>query len=142
MDMNLGNFEPGTYIEIADTMHGFRKLGLVCDSGDMYFDLVDTRATPFPIYLALEPVAIGDTLAWGLELADQNPLEHQKFSILHKRLLDSGLDTLTLGRAAYWAYRNRCYEYNEALAAGRAATQEVVLSRGMMDGLIYNAAQA
>lgn len=142
MDMRLRTFEPGTFIEINDTMKGFRKLGLVTESGDMYFDDGSDNATPFPIYDALEPRAVGNALSWGLELADRNPAEHKQFSELQQRVLDAGLDTITANRALYWAYQNHVYDYSRALAAGKAASAEVASSRAMMDRIINKAAQA
>lgn len=142
MDMALASFEPGTYIEINDTMKGFRKLGLVADVGTMYFDEASDTATPFPIYAALSPKAVGNVVSWGLELADKNPAEHRQFNELNERLLEAGIDTITLNRAMYWAVTNHSYDYSRALAAGKAATAQVLDSRVMMDRIIKRAATA
>lgn len=142
MGLKLQTFEPGTFIEINDTMKGFRKLGLVTESGDMYFDDAGDSSTPFPIYVALEPRAVGNALSWALELADADPAEHRQFTALQERLIGAGLDTITAGRALYWAYQNHTYDYGRALAAGKAATAEVTQSRAMMDRIIAKAATA
>ncbi|CAH0356020.1 hypothetical protein [Aquabacterium sp. CECT 9606] len=142
MDMALASFEPGTYIEINDTMKGFRKLGLVADVGTMYFDEASETATPFPIYAALAPKAVGNVVSWGLELADKSPVEHRQFNELNERLLEAGIDTITLNRAMHWAVTNHSYDYSRALAAGKAATAQVLDSRVMMDRIIKRAATA
>lgn len=142
MTLNLVKFEPGTFIEISDTMKGFRKLAVVTEGGDMYFDAADETATPFPIYEALEPRNVGNSLSWGLELADKNPAEHKQFGDLHSRLVESGADTLTVNRALYWAVQNHVYDYSRALAAGKAASGEVAASRAMMDNIIARGANA
>lgn len=142
MTLKLLNFEPGTYIEISDTMGGFRKLGLVDDSGVMYFDDAGPSATPFPIYEALKPVALGNPVSWGIEVADAHPKDHSRFAQLHAQLSAEAVDTLTLGRALYWAYTTHTYDFSRALAAGRAATQQVVDSRAGMDRLLGKAAAA
>jgi hypothetical protein len=142
MDMSLKQFEPGIHIEIDDVMHGFRKLVLVTESGDMYFDLMTADTTPFPIYEALNPVAVGNALSWALELAEQSRPDYDQFTALQKRALDSGFDTLTISRSLYWAYQNRSYDYVRALQAGKDATALVASSRGTMDRLIHKAAAA
>lgn len=142
MSLDLAKFEPGTFIEISDTMKGFRKLAVVTEGGDMYFDLADETSTPFPIYAALEPRSVGNSVSWGLELADKNPAEHKLFSELHARLVESGTDTLTMNRALYWAVQNHVYDYSRAFAAGKAASGEVVASRAMMDKIIARGANA
>lgn len=140
--MKIKSFEPNTYIEISDTMKGFRKLALVTPGGDMYYDLANNEASPFPIYEALNPQAAGNALSWGAELATTKPQSYQLFVGLHKHLLIAEIDSITLNRALYWAYKNDSYDYSRALAAGKAATDEVLQSRAMMDGLIYKAAVA
>lgn len=142
MTLKLMQFEPGTYIEISDTMGGFRKLGLVTEGGDMYLDDTGPTATPFPIYEALKPVALGNPVSWGLEVLDAHPADHPRFAQLHAQLNASGVDTLTLGRALYWAYTTHTYDYARSLAAGRAATQQVAESRAAMDQLLAKAAAA
>ncbi|MBY0365167.1 MAG: hypothetical protein K2X12_02910 [Burkholderiaceae bacterium] len=142
MGLKLKTFEPGTFIEINDVMKGFRKLGRVTESGSMYFDDGSKTATPFPIYEALDPVAVGNTLSWGLELADQNPAQHREYVELQERLVNTGLDTFTVARVLYWAYRNRVFDYARALVGGKAATAEVSDSRVMMDRIITKAATA
>jgi len=142
MDLKLQQFQPGIYIEISDVMQGFRKIGLVTEGGDMYLDLANDRATPLPIYAAMQPIAIGNSVSWALELADQRPAEHGEFTELQTRVLSEGLDTITANRALYWAYQNHVYDASRAIAAGRAATAQVESSRQMMDGLIVHAASA
>jgi hypothetical protein len=131
--MQLSKFESGTFIELEDTMKGFRKLGLVADNGTMYYDEASDTATPFPIYEALLPVAIGNSLSWGLELASKDKREHNQYSELQQKLIDSGIDTITLARSLFWAYKNHTYDFARALAAGKAATADVMASREMLD---------
>lgn len=140
MDMSLVPFEPGALIEISDIMHGFRKLGVVAEGGQMYFDLADADATPCLIYKACQPEAVGNSHSWGLELGEADPAAHKAYSALQQRLLDEGVDTLTLTRALYWAYQNRVFEYGRALAAGKAATEEVRKSRATMDRILSKTA--
>src|ERR1019366_4151327 len=59
MNLKLKRFAPGTFVELTDTVKGFRKMGLVTDSGDMYFDLADAGSTPFPIYETSAPEPAG-----------------------------------------------------------------------------------
>lgn len=142
MDMSLKTFEPGIFIEISDTMHGFRKLALVTESGDMYFDLMNADTTPFPIYEALEPRAVGNALSWAFEIAEKSKSEHEQFTALQTRLLESDFDSLTISRSLYWAYQNHAYDYVRAAQAGKEATEQVASSRGTMDRLIHKAAIA
>jgi hypothetical protein len=140
--MELVRFEPGTYIEIDDTMKGFRKLARVAEGGTMYYDEVSAEATPFPIYSALKPEGVGDALAWGLRLAEKDQSEHAKYTALQEQMQDAGWDTLSIARGLYWAYSNRVYDFARASAATKAANEEVRQSREMMDRLIRKGAAA
>ena len=145
VELKIEKFEAGTYIELTDGMKSFRKLGLVTEGGDMYFDDagVGTKATPLPIYAYLEPRTVGNVLSWGLQLADENPEQHKRFSDLTERLLEEGgVDTITVGRALYWEFLNRNFDYTQARAAGVAATKQVRESRAVMDRLIDKAQTA
>lgn len=145
VELKLEKFEPNTYVELTDGMKGFRKLGLVTEGGDMYFDDAGagTKATPLPIYSYLQPKAVGNLLSWGLELANANADQHTRFVALTEKLLgDSGVDTITAGRALYWAFINRDFDYVKARAAGVAATKQVRESRAVMDRLIEKGATA
>lgn len=142
MSLALKSFQPGTYIELNDTIHGFRKLALVADSGDMYFDLIDEHSTPFPIYEVANPEAAGTVVSWGLDIAANRPAEQVKFAELQARLADVKLDSLTRCRALYFAYKQRDYDFHRALQAGRNATAEVEKSRVVMDRLIHKSASA
>lgn len=77
-----------------------------------------------------------------MELADQNPAQHREYVELQERLVNTGLDTFTVARVLYWAYRNRVFDYARALVGGKAATAEVSDSRVMMDRIITKAATA
>lgn len=140
--MALKHFEPGSYIEITDTIDGFRKVGVVTEGGDMYFDQVTGDCTPFPIYEALEPAGLGNPLSWGLELAETNPAEHASYIKLSETLLAGDLDSLTVARALLWASRNHVYDYSRVLAEARAATNQVAQSRSRMDRIIRKGALA
>jgi hypothetical protein len=132
--MNIATFEPESLIELDD-LQGFRKLAFVAGSGDAYVDLIDDDAPTWPLYLALHPVTIGNSLSWGLMILDQRPIDAGAFNALHRRLLAAGLDSLTFNRALYWAYQEHIYGYAEALQAGRAATDQVHQSRQSLDCL-------
>ena len=140
MNLKLKRFAPGTFVELTDTVKGFRKMGLVTDSGDMYFDLADTGSTPFPIYEISAPEPVGNTLSWSLELADREPLQHRRYTALHAWLVDARVDTLTTARALRWAIQNKNYDTRQALAAGIAATSRVRESREMIDRIVARAA--
>lgn len=140
-NLALARFEPETIIEITDVMRGFRKLGVVTPSGDAYFDLSESEedATPFPIYEALDPQAAGEELAWSFTLADNSPENAAKFNELMETLLALNLDTITYYRAVKWACDARNFDPDQALAAGRQATDAVRESRAFMDRLIAEA---
>lgn len=132
--MDIGHFEPEILIELDD-LQGFRKLAFVAGTGDAYVDLIDDEAPVWPLYLALHPASIGNSLGWSMMILDQRPIEASPFNALHRRLCAAGLDSLTFNRALYWAFQNRCYGYAEALRAGRAATDQVRQSRQSLDRL-------
>lgn len=134
--MKTAHFEPDTLIEIDDTLGGFRKLAIVTGSGDGYIDLIDEDAPAFPTYEALSPVAIGNSLSWGLELIDQDADQAREFIALQPRLMAAGIDSLTYNRALFWAYQTRAFGFAETLQAGREATDQVQQSRLQMDRLI------
>lgn len=140
MQLQLLKFEADTYIELDDVITGRRKMALVLAGGDMYIDDVSSTSTPFPVYQALKPVALGTPMAWGLEVASTHPHLASNYSATHRRLTEAAdVDTLTRGRALYWAYMHRVYDYDRALAAGRAATQAVREGRARMDALLVKA---
>lgn len=132
--MDIGHFEPESLIELDD-LQGFRKLAFVAGDGKTYVDLIDDEAPAWPLYLALHPASIGNSLGWSLMILDQRPIEAVPFNALHRRLCAAGLDSLTFNRALYWAFHNRCYSYAEALRAGRASTDQVRQSRQSLDRL-------
>jgi len=133
MNLKLMRFEPGTFVELTDTIKGFRKLCLVTGAGDMYFDLADFGATPFPIYELSAPVAVGNTLSWSLELADKDPEWHSAYTALHAYLVSTKVDSITMARALRWAITNANFEPRQASAAGRTETEQVRESRAMID---------
>lgn len=133
--MQTIRFEPDTLIEIDDTMHGFRKLAIVCESGEGFIDLIEEDATAFPTYAALHPQTVGNSLSWGLELIDQDPGQARAFIALQGQLMAAGIDSLTYSRALYWAYQTRTLGFAQVLAAGRAATDRVRQSRQFLDQL-------
>ena len=139
MNLQLQHFEPGTFVELTDTVKGFRKLGLVTESGDMYFDTVDAGATPFPIYAISAPKSVGNTLSWSLELADKDPAGHRAFTALHAYLVEAKADSLTIARALRWAIDNNNFDARQAHPAGRLATALVRDSRMMIDRIVAHA---
>lgn len=133
MNLKLMRFEPGTFVELTDTIKGFRKLCLVTGAGDMYFDLADFGATPFPIYQLSAPVNVGNTLSWSLELADRDPEWHRAYTALHAHLVSIKIDSITLARALRWAIVSANFEPRQATAAGTAETERVRESRAVID---------
>ena len=142
MTLQLRKFEPATFIELTDTVKGFRKLGLVTDSGDMYLDLAEEGSTPFPIYAELNPISVGNTLSWSLQLADKDPKKQGKYAALHAQLVENKIDTITAARALRWSVQNDDFAYLTALGAGRAATDAVRGSRAMIDKIVARGATA
>ena len=136
-DLPLKTFAPDVYIELDDAYTGTRKIARVNETGAYYVDLSDAGATAFPIYEFLKPEEAGGILGWGLWLADRHPEEQPKWTALVDRLIhESGQDPLTYNRAAHWAFTNRTYDYDRALAAGIAATAAVRAGRATMDGTL------
>jgi len=136
-DLPLKTFEPDVYIELDDTFTGQRKIARVDETGAAYYDLSGAEATPMPIYEQLKPAEVGNILGWGLWLANHHPTEQPKFAALVDRLIhESGEDPLTYNRAAHWAFQNRSYDYDRALAAGVAATAAVRKGRASMDKIL------
>ena len=132
----LVNFEPGVYIELADTFTETRKIARVANNGTAYYDLDAPDATAFPIYETLNPVEVGNILGWGLHLADQRPNEHAAFKALVDKLIGAGTDVLTYTRAAHWAFVHHSYDFAMALEAGKKATEIVQRGRSNMDKII------
>lgn len=132
--MRLLAFEPESLIELDD-LQGFRKLAIVAGAGDSYIDLIDEGAPTWPLYQALSPVTIGNSLSWGLMILDQRPIDAEAFNALHRQLGAAGLDSLTFNRALYWAYQEHTYGYAEAFLAGKRATHQVQQSRRSFDRL-------
>lgn len=132
--MRLLAFEPESLIELDD-LQGFRKLAIVAGAGDSYIDLIDEGAPTWPLYQALSPVPIGNSLSWGLMILDQRPIDARAFNALHRQLGAAGLDSLTFNRALYWAYQEHTYGYAEAFLAGKRATHQVQQSRRSFDRL-------
>ena len=136
-DLPLTTFTPDVYIELDDAYTGTRKIARVDETGAAYYDLSDAGATAFPIYEFLKPVEAGGILGWGLWLADHHPDEQPRWTALIDRLVnESGQDPLTYNRAAHWAFQNRIYDYNRALAAGISATATVREGRERVDATL------
>ena len=135
---SLTAFEPGVYIKIDDVFTGYRKMARVTDTGTSYYDLDDEDATPFPIYATLKPVEIGNILGWGLHVVDNFPERTDEFRSLVDRLINSGEDVLTYNRAIHWAFENKIFDYDKALAVGRLETANLKAGRARMDAVIVN----
>ena len=142
MNLQLKRFAPDTYVELTDTVKGFRKLCLVTGSGDMYVDLIGADSTPFPIYEVSAPVSVGNSLSWSLELADRDPVKHRLFVSLHAYLVSAKVDTITIARTLRWAVQNDNFDVRQACAAGSAATEQVRQSRAMIDRIATRASAA
>lgn len=137
----LEKFEPGVYITINDVITGIRKLVRVSDTGDSYLDLDGADATPFPIYKTLGPKEAGNILGWGLFFVDQEPQHHEAFSKLCKQLVESGEDVLMYNRAAYWAFHNRDFSMNNAMAAALKETATILQGRTRLDTMVEQATE-
>lgn len=135
----LKDFEPGIYIRINDVMTGIRKLARVTDSGCAYIDLDTEDCTPLPIYATLQPEEAGNILGWGLYLVDNKPELQPAWKALCERLINSGEGVLTYNRAAHWAFVNLNFDYDQAMAAGKAETATVARGRKELDDMAKNA---
>jgi hypothetical protein len=135
----LKDFEPGIYIRISDVMTGIRKLARVTDTGCTYIDLDTEDCTPLPIYATLQPEEAGNILGWGLYLVDHEPELYPAWKALCERLVNSGEGVLTYNRAAHWAFVNLNFDYDQAMAAGKAETATVANGRKTLDDMVRSA---
>ena len=135
----LKEFEPGIYIRINDVMTGIRKLARVTEAGCSYVDLDTDDCTPLPIYETLQPEEAGNILGWGLWLVDHKPELHPAWVALCERLVGSGEGVLTYNRAAHWAFVNRNFDFDQAMAAAAAETATVAGGRKVLDDMAKNA---
>ena len=135
----ITSFEPGVFIQISDVMTGVRKLARVTETGASYIDLDADDCTPLPIYTTLEPVEAGNILGWGLYLIDTAPEQAPPFKALCDRLINSGEGVITYNRAAYWAFQNRNFDFDKAIAAAKEETSRITTGRNDLDSMIKNA---
>ena len=133
---SLKTFEPGSYIELSDVVGGFRKLCLVVEPGNLYFDQSSAGASPFPIYAALDPVDVGGPLAWGLELMQDGGDAYSQYSGLQGHLMDVCPDPLMRARALKWAASTRTFAADLALAAAQNETDLITAARAKLDALV------
>lgn len=133
---DLKAFEPGVFIEINDVMTGVRKLARVSENGTAYIDLDADDCTPLPIYATLDPVEAGNILGWGLYLVDSEPQHSTAFKELCEKLINSGEGVISYNRAAYWAFTNKNFNFDEAMAAAKEETKKVAEGRAEMDDMI------
>ena len=140
--INLKAFEPLVFITINDVMTGTRKLARVTDTGHAYIDLDAEDATPLPIYETLDPKEAGNILGWGLYFVDHEPQHHEPFSALVKQLVNSGEGVITYNRAAYWAFHNRVFEFDRAIAEAKRETEVIMVGRKALDEMIKKAGSA
>lgn len=136
-DMSLKSLVPGTCVIITDIMTSVRKLCEVTESGNTYIDLSDDPC-PFPIYNVMQPVAVGNPVSWAAEATERGA--GKEFVAIEARMIDASVDRMTRLRALYWCSETGTYDYDKALVAGRAATDEVAKSRQYMDSFIRRAA--
>lgn len=134
----LKEFEPGVYIRIHDVMTGIRKLARVTEAGNSYIDLDTEDTTPLPIFETLQPEEAGNILGWGLYLVDTKPELHAGWKSLCERLINSGEGVLTYNRAAHWAFTHLNFDFDQAMAAGRAETATVASGRKALDEMAKN----
>jgi len=135
----IKEFEPQIYIRINDVMTGIRKLARVTETGRAYIDLDTEDCTPLPIYATLEPEEVGNILGWGLYLVDSKPELHPAWRVLCEQLINSGEGVLTYNRAAHWAFVNHNFDFEKAMAAGKAETEAVASGRRTLDTMVSNA---
>lgn len=136
---DLQHFEPGVFILISDVMTGIRKLARVTEAGNAYLDLDGEDCTPLPIYAALKPEEAGNILGWGLYFVDREPQHVAPFRALCERLVESGEGVITYNRAAHWAFTNRVFDFDLAMAEAKAQTARVMAGRSDMDAMIRRA---
>lgn len=133
---DLRAFEPGVFITIDDVMTGIRKLARVSENGTAYVDLDTEDCTPLPIYISLKPEEAGNILGWGLYFVDKEPQHSDSFRVLCDRLINSGEGVLTYNRAAHWAFINKSFDFEKAMAAAKAETAKITEGRDAMDAII------
>jgi hypothetical protein len=126
-------FEAGVFIRIDDVMSGTRKLARVTETRYSYIDLDGEDASAFPIYKTLNPEEAGNILGWGLYVVDKHPEDHHQWQVLVDRLINCGEGYLTYNRAAHWAFVNRQYDFDKAIAAGKAETAQIAKGRAALD---------
>jgi hypothetical protein len=135
---DLKAFEPGVFIKINDVMTGVRKLARVSENGTAYIDLDADDCTPLPIYATLDPVEAGNILGWGLYLVDSEPQHSSAFKELCEKLINSGEGVISYNRAAYWAFTNKIFDFDQAMAAAKEESAKVAEGRAVMDDMIKN----
>ena len=135
---DLKAFDPGVFITINDVMTGVRKLARVSENGTAYIDLDADDCTPLPIYATLDPVEAGNILGWGLYLVDSEPQHSIAFKELCEKLINSGEGVISYHRAAYWAFTNKNFSFDQAMAAAKEETAKVAEGRAVMDDMINN----
>ena len=135
---DLKSFEPGVFIKINDVMTGVRKLARVSENGTAYIDLDTDDCTPLQIYATLDPVEAGNMLGWGLYLVDSEPQHSSAFRELCEKLINSGEGVISYNRAAYWAFTNKIFDFDQAMAAAKEETAKVAEGRAVMDDMIKN----
>lgn len=135
----LTSFEPGVFIRLNDVMTGVRKLARVTENGQAYIDLDNENCTPLPIYTTLQPEEAGNILGWGLYLVDHHPEHHQAWRALCDRLITSGEGVLTYNRAAHWAFVNRTFDFDKAMAAGKEESAAIASGRQTLDDMAQKA---
>ena len=133
---DLKAFEPGVFIKINDVMTGVRKLARVSENGTAYIDLDADDCTPLPIYATLDPVEAGNILGWGLYLVDSEPQHSNAFKELCEKLINSGEGVISYNRAAYWAFTNKNFNFDQAMASAKDETAKVAEGRAVMDDMI------
>lgn len=119
----------GAFIEIDDPTTGQRRLGLVCGSGTEFIDYIDHENPPTPLAIlnTLSPVVWGDCNAIAanlMETADWTA--YKAYSDLLIQLTDTAAcnDTLTLNRAAKWAFDTGNRDLHSVVAAGVLETSK------------------
>lgn len=136
-------FEPGFLIELTDLVGNFRKLGVVSEAGDSYYDLSQTPQQLYPIFSAQNPTNIGSPTDWSFELfatceAKNDFTAHDQYKDVQRRLLSDLDDELLYYRACRWLIESGTYNYDEALKAANDATALVVQSAAHVDAVVQS----
>lgn len=128
-------FEPGVIIELTDLLGGFRKLAIVGATGIDHCDLDDYPEDEIawfrPNFIKQNPVEIMTMNAMAFALVDEHlenpniPNYADDLVAVYMKAIDMVDTTLQLERATYWAYKNRIFDVELAVAAAYKEADEI-----------------